>query len=254
VVRARLAAASARRAAGKLIVAIGNYAYDWADGHPAERTFEEAVLTAKESEGNIHLETISLNPTFAYADDDDHVHHVWMLDVVTAFNQMKLVRAAHARGVALWRLGSEDPPLWKVFGEEGKLDADVARSLEEPQFGYELDYEGRGEILQLTARPQPGRREIQFDSKQQMIAAERFSVLPSPYVITRYGDQPRKIALTFDDGPDPDTTPQILDALRVAGVRATFFVTGANGEVNTPLLQREIAEGHEIGNHTFTRL
>ncbi|MGA2223730.1 MAG: glycosyl hydrolase family 18 protein, partial [Syntrophobacteraceae bacterium] len=67
--------------AKKMIVAIGNYAYDWEAGHPAEeRSFEEAVLTAKESEGNIALDPVSLNPTFDYSDDDDHIHHVWMLD------------------------------------------------------------------------------------------------------------------------------------------------------------------------------
>ena len=47
-------------------------------------------------------------------------------------------------------------------------------------------------------------------------------------------------------------TPQILDALREAGVTATFFIIGVNGELNPDLLRREVAEGHEIGNHTFT--
>jgi spore germination protein YaaH len=57
-----------------MIVAIGNYAYDWEKGHAAEeRTFEEAVLTAKESEGNIRLDPVSLNPTFDYADDNDRI-------------------------------------------------------------------------------------------------------------------------------------------------------------------------------------
>ncbi|MER2542882.1 MAG: glycosyl hydrolase family 18 protein, partial [Candidatus Accumulibacter phosphatis] len=54
----------------KMIVAIGNYAYDWQKGRPTEeRTFEEAVLVAKESEGRIRLDPVSLNPTFEYADD-----------------------------------------------------------------------------------------------------------------------------------------------------------------------------------------
>ena len=71
--------------AEKTIVAIGNYAYDWQKGGPTEeRTFEEAVLTAKESESRIRLDPVSLNPTFAYADDQEKVHHVWMLDAVTA--------------------------------------------------------------------------------------------------------------------------------------------------------------------------
>jgi len=59
-----------------MIVALGSYAYDWEKGNPAEeRTFEEAVLTAKESEGNILLDPTSLNPHFDYADDNNKIHH-----------------------------------------------------------------------------------------------------------------------------------------------------------------------------------
>jgi cellulose synthase/poly-beta-1,6-N-acetylglucosamine synthase-like glycosyltransferase/peptidoglycan/xylan/chitin deacetylase (PgdA/CDA1 family)/spore germination protein YaaH len=239
--------------ADKMIVAIGNYAYDWEKGHPAEeRTFEEAALTAKESEGDIRLDPASLNPTFNYADDNDHIHQVWMLDAVTAFNQMVVAGSVRPRGVAMWRLGSEDPALWQVFGKSGPLDAARAAQLSDIRFGYGLDYEGKGEVLEITAQPRPGHRVIEFDPKRGLITAERFTVFPSPYVITRHGGAEHKVALTFDDGPDPRYTPQILDALREAGVPATFFIVGANGELNPELLRREVAEGHEIGNHTFT--
>ncbi len=239
--------------AKKMIAAIGNYAYDWEAGHPAEeRNFEEAVLTAKESEGNISLDPVSLNPTFDYSDDDDHVHHVWMLDAVTAFNQLVIAASVRPRGVALWRLGSEDPTLWQVFGKKGPLNAERAAQLREIHLGYGVDYEGKGEILQITAQPQPGSRDIEFDPKRNLITAERFTVFPSPYVITRHGGAARKVALTFDDGPDPRYTPQILDILQKVGVPATFFIIGVNGELHQNLLRREVAEGHEIGNHTFT--
>jgi cellulose synthase/poly-beta-1,6-N-acetylglucosamine synthase-like glycosyltransferase/peptidoglycan/xylan/chitin deacetylase (PgdA/CDA1 family)/spore germination protein YaaH len=239
--------------ASKMIVAIGNYAYDWEKGHPAEeRSFEEAVLTARESEGNIGLDPVSLNPTFDYADDDGHIHHVWMLDAVTAFNQLVIAGSVHPRGIAMWRLGSEDPSLWQVFGKCGPLNAERADRLREVRFGYGLDYEGKGEILQITSQPKPGSRDIVFDPKRNLITAERFTELPSPYVITRFGGLARKVALTFDDGPDPKYTPQILDALREAGAPATFFVIGVNGEMNPDLLRREVNEGHEVGSHTFT--
>ncbi len=239
--------------AKKMIVAIGNYAYDWETGHPAEeRSFEEAVLTAKESEGNIGLDPVSLNPTFDYSDDDDHIHHVWMLDAVTAFNQLVVVGSIRPRGVAVWRLGSEDPALWQAFGYNGPLDAERAARLHEIQFGYGLDYEGKGEILQISAQPKSGNRDLNFDPKRNLITSERFTVFPSPYVVTRHGDVAHKVALTFDDGPDARYTPRILDALHKAGVPATFFVIGVNGEMNPDLLRREVAEGHEIGNHTFT--
>lgn len=237
----------------KTIVAIGNYAYDWGAGQPAEeRTFEEAVLTAKESEGNIRLDSASLNSTFDYADDDDRIHHVWMLDAVTAFNQVVVAGSVRPRGFALWRLGSEDPAVWRIFAGHGPLGAEDALNLREIRFGYGLDYEGKGDILRITAQPQPGTRDIEFDPARNLITGARFVVLPSPYVITRYGGAERKVVLTFDDGPDPRYTPKILAALREAGVPATFFIIGANGEMNPDLLRREVEEGHEIGNHTFT--
>lgn len=240
--------------AEKMIVAIGNYGYDWQQGQPTaeERTFEEAVLIAKESEGEIHLDPASLNPTFEYADDNDQRHHVWFLDAVTAFNQLTLIHSVQPRGVALWRMGSEDPALWRVFGQPGPLDAARAAELGDIHFGYGLDYEGQGEVLEITARPQQGERAITFDPKRNLITAERYTQFPSPYIITRHGGAAHKIALTFDDGPDPRYTPQILDALQQAGAPGTFFIIGANGELNPNLLRRIVDEGHEIGNHTFS--
>lgn len=60
-----------------------------------------------------------------------------------------------------------------------------------------------------------------------------------------------KIALTFDDGPHPYYTEQILDGLKKRGIRATFFVTGMNVEKHPEIIERMHEEGHLIGNHTF---
>ncbi|MCA1832423.1 MAG: polysaccharide deacetylase family protein [Actinomycetota bacterium] len=59
------------------------------------------------------------------------------------------------------------------------------------------------------------------------------------------------VALTFDDGPDATVTPRVLDLLARYRVHATFFTTGAHMLANPVLVREEIAEGHEIGNHTF---
>ncbi|OEV37442.1 bi-functional transferase/deacetylase [Kitasatospora aureofaciens] len=64
--------------------------------------------------------------------------------------------------------------------------------------------------------------------------------------------EPGTIALTFDDGPDPTWTPKILDALHRAGVHATFFVVGTQAAAHPDLIRRIVAEGHQIGIHTFT--
>jgi len=76
---------------------------------------------------------------------------------------------------------------------------------------------------------------------------------PSPDLATGgdVGTSGNGVALTFDDGPDPRTTPLILDTLRERGVKATFFVVGRQVAENPELLRRIVAEGHTVGNHTY---
>jgi peptidoglycan/xylan/chitin deacetylase (PgdA/CDA1 family) len=65
-------------------------------------------------------------------------------------------------------------------------------------------------------------------------------------------DSDRKVvALTFDDGPNPDATPRILDTLSEKGVRATFFVLGSHAERWPELVRRMSSEGHQLGNHGY---
>src|SRR5262249_14682194 len=146
----------------------------------------------------------------------------------------------------------EDPSLWSFFGTDARLNEATAEQMRTVRYGYGLDYEGAGEILRVEAKPSEGTREVKFDTARGMITAEEYRELPSPYVIKRYGGVRSKVALPFDDGPDPQYTPAILDALKAANAPATFFVVGLNGERYPGLLKRELAEGHEIGNHTFT--
>jgi peptidoglycan/xylan/chitin deacetylase (PgdA/CDA1 family) len=63
-------------------------------------------------------------------------------------------------------------------------------------------------------------------------------------------DQSR-VALSFDDGPDPEVTPAVLDALAGHGARATFFSIGRSLEQHPDLARRLVAEGHELGNHSW---
>ncbi|MGG1314541.1 MULTISPECIES: polysaccharide deacetylase family protein [Cohnella] len=62
------------------------------------------------------------------------------------------------------------------------------------------------------------------------------------------------VALTFDDGPDPEDTPRILELLKRYGARATFFVMGKKAVQHPDIVRREALEGHEVANHTFSHL
>ncbi|WP_371361896.1 polysaccharide deacetylase family protein [Sporomusa rhizae] len=64
--------------------------------------------------------------------------------------------------------------------------------------------------------------------------------------------QDKMVALTFDDGPESNWTPKILDILKTKNVKATFFVIGQQVQQHPDILQRMDEEGHIIGNHTFS--
>jgi peptidoglycan/xylan/chitin deacetylase (PgdA/CDA1 family) len=62
----------------------------------------------------------------------------------------------------------------------------------------------------------------------------------------------RQVALSFDDAPDVNFTPKILDVLKKYGVKATFFIIGNRAEAHPDLVNRIIQEGHAVGNHSYT--
>jgi peptidoglycan/xylan/chitin deacetylase (PgdA/CDA1 family)/uncharacterized membrane protein YbhN (UPF0104 family) len=71
-------------------------------------------------------------------------------------------------------------------------------------------------------------------------------------VIDGAGVHEPMVAITFDDGPSPDTTPRVLDALRAADARATFFILGRHAEQHPEIVARIAREGHEVANHTYS--
>jgi len=244
----------------KIICAIANTGYDWAmkpgqkKGTPPQDVHsvsaQEAWLEASDSDTDVNFDDDAMNPHFAYLDGNIR-HDVWFLDGITALNQM---RAAHALGIdtfALWRLGSEDRSLWAVWDRPFEAGATDRLSTVPP--GQDVDVEGNGEILRIQSRPSAGERKISVDPESHLVSDEIFQNLPSPYVVDMYGGtQQKKVAITFDDGPDPEWTPKILDVLKKHGAKATFFQIGVEVEKFPDVAHRVFAEGHEIGNHTFT--
>ncbi|HST50805.1 MAG TPA: glycosyltransferase [Pyrinomonadaceae bacterium] len=241
----------------KTIVCVGNYGYDWtsAGGEAPEVTFQEAVLSAKESDASVTFDPATRNPHFSYDEDDGSHHSVWFLDAVTAYNEMRASAQYHPAGYALWRLGSEDPSLWQVFGStalakpDGRISADDLRDI---RYGYDIDFEGTGEILNVAAEPNDGLRDYKLDDATGYVTTESLKETPSSYVVERTGDQPGLVALTFDDGPDATWTPRVLDILKQEQVPASFFIIGEYGQENPALVKRIVADGHDIGNHSYT--
>lgn len=70
-------------------------------------------------------------------------------------------------------------------------------------------------------------------------------------VLNRLPAASNAVSITFDDGPNPEATPRILDVLRDEGVHATFFVLGSHAERWPELVRRMADEGHQLGNHGY---
>jgi cellulose synthase/poly-beta-1,6-N-acetylglucosamine synthase-like glycosyltransferase/spore germination protein YaaH/peptidoglycan/xylan/chitin deacetylase (PgdA/CDA1 family) len=246
----------------KLICAIGNYGYDWVEKPkikdaklpPASSdksvSVQEAWIGSRDAEEDVDFDGNALNPHFSYQDDDNLRHDVWFLDGVTALNQMRAAQTLGIQTFALWRLGSEDRSLWRVWDMPG--EANASDRLKDVPPGQDVDMEGSGEILHIEARPTDGVRDLSLDKQTGLIDGETFKSLPEPYRMARYGASKNQLSLTFDDGPDPEWTPKILDVLQREHAPGTFFLIGIQAEKFSGLTQRVYREGHEIGNHTFT--
>jgi cellulose synthase/poly-beta-1,6-N-acetylglucosamine synthase-like glycosyltransferase/peptidoglycan/xylan/chitin deacetylase (PgdA/CDA1 family)/spore germination protein YaaH len=242
----------------KIICGIGNYGYDWALAHKQKHrvlsvstdNVQEEWLHARESESEVNFDSDSLNPNFAYVEDNGVEHQVWYLDAVTALNQMRGARNLGIRTFALWRLGSEDRSLWSIW--ENPMEANVEEKLKTVPPGQDVDREGYGEILYVQHQPDPGEREVTLDAASRLITSEKMTDLPEPYEVSQNGAKPKQVAITFDDGPDPEFTPQILDILKREQATATFFLIGMEIQKYPGLAKRIYQEGNAVGNHTFT--
>jgi peptidoglycan-N-acetylglucosamine deacetylase len=242
----------------KLVMGIPNYGYDWpakSKNNPTPIaqpvTFQQAIITADESEADIDFDGDSLNPHYSYEDENNQVHSVWFLDSLTAYNELRAAERAGVRGTALWRLGEEDPSIWYIWDSTHPDDAKRAK-LEEVPPGYDLIFEGQGDIWKITATPQSGRRKFDYDPSEDVFDDESFDSYPLSWRIQQMGEASHKIALTFDDGPDATWTPQILKILEEKHAPAAFFVIGEQANLDARIVRREYEQGEEVGNHTFT--
>jgi len=243
--------------AQKIVVGIANYSYDWTETskketpHAEEFSIQEALLHAYESESEVEFDAASLNPHYSYSDEQNHTHQVWMLDAVTAYNELRASERVGVQGTALWRLGSSDSSLWPVW-DATRPDDGIRAKLADLPPGPDLILEGNGDIWHIADVPKQGKRDFTYDSATDLITSEKYEAYPLSYDIDQIGAAKNKLVLSFDDGPDRKWTPKILDILKEKNVPGVFFVIGDQANRAPDILQREYNEGHEIGNHTFT--
>lgn len=243
----------------KVVIAIAAFGYDWPQGgEGVSVTYQQALSTAKEYKATIDFDNDSYNCSYSYTDNEKVKHTVYFIDAAGSFNTIRFADQYGAAGVALWRLGSEDERLWTFYHRDLSDDALVAQP-----FDFSLlhnshmvtekpDYIGDGEVLDVKSEPQQGIIDIESNRQENLVSEETYRQLPTRFVIKKTGQVHNQVLLTFDDGPDPDYTPRILDILKKENVPAAFFIVGVNAEDHLPLLKRIYNDGYEIGNHSFT--
>lgn len=263
----------------KIILGIAGFGYDWTTDEEGKKivediTYVEAINRAKIANATIDYDDQSFNNHFSYT--DQHVdestkeviktaHEVWFTDAATTFNVLRFSDEYATAGTALWRLGGEDSRMWNYYNINLSNEALKKSPFDFNQLAIipsninqKPTSVGEGELLRILYTPQEGKIDLQIDSTELLITEQQYKALPSGYVYQKFAEDKtpigpgHKIILTFDDGPSPEFTPQILDILKKEKIPATFFVIGLNTEQNIPLLQRIFLDGHEIGNHTFT--
>ncbi len=182
----------------RLLLGVAGYGYRWDRANGATPlTFPDAERMAASSGASTQLDPAAAETQIRTPDGAT----AWFSGAIAITAHAELANTFNLAGVALWRVGAEDPTALSMLP-----------------------------FLVRRAPPPPGR-------------AER-AVAP----VNARG----LVALTFDDGPDPVWTPQILAVLRQKRVPATFFAIGQSVEDNPDLVRTEVADGHTIGNHTFS--
>ena len=238
----------------KLIVGLGSYGFDW-DGLGRER--EIAVQTAwdtmRRSGATLSFDVRALNSHFSYQGQGGLRHDVWYLDGVTAYNQARSALSLQPAGIAVWRLGLEDPGVWASIGRGRIPDGEALESLRHPQPGNDVYSLTKGDVIDFRGLGATGARRISYDDELGLALGQSLDLVPRQVQLSSIGLIDKKlIALTFDDGPDPRFTPKILDILAEKGVKATFFVIGNKAVANPALLKRIYEQGNDLGNHTYS--
>ena len=238
---------------GKAMMGIGAYGYDWSDAGATGQfnavTVPDVWQSARQYNVLPMFDTDVSNPYLSWTDENSVDHFIWYLDATTAADQIRIARSRGVTSAAIWKLGGEDPSLWRMFGRHGEMHSLDSINTIDP--GYNVRFTAPGELLRIVNRSSRGGRHIEYDSTGT-ITSIAYDSVPREWVVDRTGHKDHEVALTFDDGPDSRWTGKILDTLKSRHAPATFFVIGGAATKEMRLTRRIMQEGHEVGNHTFT--
>jgi cellulose synthase/poly-beta-1,6-N-acetylglucosamine synthase-like glycosyltransferase/peptidoglycan/xylan/chitin deacetylase (PgdA/CDA1 family)/spore germination protein YaaH len=236
----------------RAVIILGNYGYDWTLSEtpkPAEDLSFRAIMElARAADAAPVFEEGIENVHFGYKDDAGETHEVWFQDALTLYNQVKSLEARGVSRVGLWVLGTEDETLWSFLGADAPVGPQTLASVPPVK---SVGIYGEGEVYQIRGEPQSGSRGI-VTAEDGSITRAVYDRVPSGFVVEKRGGKGKQIALTFDDGPDEQNTPMLLDVLKDLKVPATFFVVGEQAATAPELVVREAEEGHLVGNHSYT--
>lgn len=232
----------------KMVPILANYGYDW-NLTTGERAvpydFSALMEMVNRADLQVQWDDQYLTPYVRYKEGNDE-HVIWLLDAVTFYNQMKLTQSHDIPSIGVWNIGSEDPTIWNLLSGD-KVDSTVLETIPNRT---STAIAGEGDFLKVTNTETEGERLIELEN--HLVKRAVYKKYPSPYMLEKYGTEEKKVAISFDDGPDPKYTGKILDILDQYDVKAAFFLIGQNASLNPQLTKRIHDEGHEIGSHTFT--
>ena len=242
---------------GQWIGVLGAYAYDWnVTAKTAETiSFRDAMSRASyagvdQGPKPVTVTAPTYNGSYPYSAPDGE-HRVFFLDAISFKNELRALRDAKLGGVGIQRLGNEDPDIWEMLETRGPLKPANVQALQPLHSDNTVTHVGRGEVVYVDDAKDDGKRQVTLDA-DGLLSAHYLDFPTFPTLSHSGAGLPHQVSITFDDGPDPKWTPQILDILRAANLKACFFLIGKNAEEYPRLVRRIVDEGHEIGNHTYS--
>jgi len=239
------------------VIGLGAFGYDWRKDNKTGEQISFTDVMARAAAAGVDPASVNSeqdSPHFNYLGgaDQNQEHEIWFLDAVTLANELRLAAPFHPGGIALNRLGAEDPAIWDVLREDPSkpMSKSGIQALCRISLDEQIASTGSGDFISIGEESKPGERLLK-DRNNDL--TEQFVKFPIPESITRQGDPgSHRVAITFDDGPDTKWTPAILDILKKKKAPAAFFVLGTQAQHYPDLVEQIVTKGHEIGNHSYT--